>query len=542
MDLWEIYKASKGVPHSGDLYDALMGKALGGAGSVWELETAPYLFRQSGGLLNSRLLGKEKDCIVGASVGFNQLFGSNASITVFGITANYTNGKLTLSGTPTSVNGAFRIYVPNRADMPSGHKFLVSGASTHFGIRPQGYSYSTSSSQKERIFISGDSVISDIVVNFLGLDTATEYNETIYPQFYDLTLMFGSTIADYAYTLETQQTGKGVAWLKDYGFFSEYFAFDGGSIKSVSGLVSHKMVGKNLLDYGNTITIGDPDPAVIKDLYIPATCTFSFKASADYVNSNNYWLVYLEQRSGTKTYITPTAGQKTTKTLYATIDNPIIRIYIRSIGITAGTVSELQIELGSTATDYAPYHTDTYPLDTTVELRGLFKMDADHNLYAEGDTYESSGVVSRKYAQIVFDGSSDEGWFLYGYGGFGIGVSGIKRPSTSSEIANIISNKFIAENYTDMGNNARDFAMACHYTVDNMVFYNASITTVEAWRTWLSSNPITLVYELATPTTDQAEPFTSPQNVDKAGTEEYVTTQKFVPIGHETQYKCTPTP
>ena len=55
MDLWEIYKASKGVPHSGDLYDALMGKSLGG-GSVWETENAPYLFRQSGGALNSRLL------------------------------------------------------------------------------------------------------------------------------------------------------------------------------------------------------------------------------------------------------------------------------------------------------------------------------------------------------------------------------------------------------------------------------------------------------------------------------------------------------
>ena len=55
MDLWEIYKASKGVPISGDMYDALMGKSLGG-GSVWETENAPYLFRQSGGALNSRLL------------------------------------------------------------------------------------------------------------------------------------------------------------------------------------------------------------------------------------------------------------------------------------------------------------------------------------------------------------------------------------------------------------------------------------------------------------------------------------------------------
>ena len=44
-----------------------------------------------------------------------------------------------------------------------------------------------------------------------------------------------------------------------------------------------------------------------------------------------------------------------------------------------------------------------------------------------------------------------------------------------------------------------------------------------------------LVYELAEPTTEEAEPYTSPQIVDDWGTEEFVTTS-IVPVGHNTSY------
>jgi hypothetical protein len=43
------------------------------------------------------------------------------------------------------------------------------------------------------------------------------------------------------------------------------------------------------------------------------------------------------------------------------------------------------------------------------------------------------------------------------------------------------------------------------------------------------------VYKLTTPTTETAEPYTSPQIVDRYGTEEYVTTG-IVPIGHNSKY------
>ena len=49
------------------------------------------------------------------------------------------------------------------------------------------------------------------------------------------------------------------------------------------------------------------------------------------------------------------------------------------------------------------------------------------------------------------------------------------------------------------------------------------------------STPTTIVYELATPTTETAKPFQYIQIVDDFGTEEFVSTG-IVPVGHKTRY------
>ena len=50
-----------------------------------------------------------------------------------------------------------------------------------------------------------------------------------------------------------------------------------------------------------------------------------------------------------------------------------------------------------------------------------------------------------------------------------------------------------------------------------------------------SLSGVYMVYELAEPITEEAQPFQSPQIVDDFGTEEYVTSS-IVPVGHTTQY------
>ena len=65
--------------------------------------------------------------------------------------------------------------------------------------------------------------------------------------FFDLTQMFGSTIADYIYSLEQSTAGAGVAWFKKL-FPNDYYAYNAGELLSVEGLQSHDTVGFNQWD------------------------------------------------------------------------------------------------------------------------------------------------------------------------------------------------------------------------------------------------------------------------------------------------------
>ena len=48
-----------------------------------------------------------------------------------------------------------------------------------------------------------------------------------------------------------------------------------------------------------------------------------------------------------------------------------------------------------------------YPLDSSVELRGQYKLDANNNLYADGDVWKSDGEITRKYGTRAYQ-SGDE--------------------------------------------------------------------------------------------------------------------------------------
>ena len=64
---------------------------------------------------------------------------------------------------------------------------------------------------------------------------------------------------------------------------------------------------------------------------------------------------------------------------------------------------------------------------------------------------------------------------------------------------------------------------------------NDSYTTASDFKTAMSG--VYLVYELATPTTETADAFQSPQAVSNWGTEEYIDERTIaIPVGHNTEY------
>ena len=58
--------------------------------------------------------------------------------------------------------------------------------------------------------------------------------------------------------------------------------------------------------------------------------------------------------------------------------------------------------------EYEPYEKHSYPLDSSLTLRGIPKLDASNNLYYDGDEYNADGTVNRRFRIDTYDGS--EAW------------------------------------------------------------------------------------------------------------------------------------
>ena len=153
----------------------------------------------------------------------------------------------------------------------------------------------------------------------------------------------------------------------------------------------------------------------------------------------------------------------------------------------------VQIEEGE-ATDYQPYQSTEITLSEPIELNGF------NGVY---DVVTSEGVT-RRFAEVVFDGSEDENWGYYisNNVGFLINldlVSTIKIPTTTHDVPNVLCSIAKVTSRDDLSNSDNNFAVAHNA---NIALYSSQFNNEADWRTFLQSNPMTVVYELATPTTE----------------------------------------
>ena len=133
--------------------------------------------------------------------------------------------------------------------------------------------------------------------------------------------------------------------------------------------------------------------------------------------------------------------------------------------------------------------TVTFPLSSTSLTQGSYLAnDGIHNV--------------RK--KVIFDGSNDENWIKQnttysGFTRFNISKSDVKIWGKS------VCNYFIDNN----GTPAKNVCTIAQTTATIIVCPENSIaTTLEAWKTWLSNNPITVEYELAE---EEITPYTTTQ-------------------------------
>ena len=149
-------------------------------------------------------------------------------------------------------------------------------------------------------------------------------------------------------------------------------------------------------------------------------------------------------------------------------------------------------------------------IDYVEPQNGAIYIPVDYPLFEGDKIIQRNGEYKllRKWGMAVFDGSEDEAWGVTYVSTYHIYNSYIDLPNPGKESSYVVCDRFDSVGLT-----------ASDSYVDNNAFISGSgkfnlmtspdrseIQGVESLKTWLQSNPVTVVYELATPTEETLSP------------------------------------
>lgn len=530
-------------------------------------DKVPYLFRTSGG--SADIGDREVDEIIGGTIAWNQFaaaLNSNWIKSNNSMSASYADGVATITYT-----SQYQYIYRATKIIPIGHKVLLSfdvnrTAGTGYvravycaNLTPSNITAianSTESDNNKGWVNCGTVANVSVMDSYMCIalqDCRTEQGEVKFRnvQFFDLTQMFGSTIADYIYTLEQNTAGSGVAFFRNL-FPKPYYAYDAGTLMSVC-TNAHRTVGFNAwdevwelgrIDYDKTSANWGQNVSTNNQIrsknYIPVVPNTVYHCTC--ATGATIYAIFYDINKNPVLYNNSGYGSIGNANFTIPADAHFIRFYVQ--GATTYS-NDICINLhwdGERDGEYEPYVVHTYALDD-VELRGIPKLDANNKLFYDGDSYESDGTVTRKYAYVVINGSND---YIYQPNGVANNASlcYIKFNDKAYGESNFASNRFVVANESLRGPftaRGRVSAVGIEFALPSDVEQNAT-----ALKAWFTNNPTAVLYELATPTTETADPYNNPQIVSDWGTEEYVdalaTAQTSprdvaIPVGHDTTYQ-----
>lgn len=510
---------------------AVIGTAEQLASSVYTVDQEPYNFRTSGG--SADIGNRKTDMVVGGSVIWNQFVDDTLSAwrKRYASVAN-SGSTITITSTSSNTGSLKNVRLP----VSKGHVIMVIAtlatvSATSGGAQIGLYEGDSGSSYASRIAIESGSPLKRVIkvddtltdprlaVNMSTAMVTGDYVALENFQVHDLTLMFGTTIADAIYALETATEGAGVAWFKAL-FPKAYYPYNAGELLSVN-VSEHKTVGFNA--------------------YNPDTGT------ANLIGGNQY------QITGTYTSLSYTDIDGTAETLTIDSNGLFIPTNNGTLSVTGGG-SDTCVHLvwsGYRNGEYADYEEHTYPLDSSLTLRGIPKLDSNGTLYYDGDTYESDGTVTRRYGYIELGHlswtvSSTDHFFYVVLNSSVTGGKPRKYGSASSGLSGAM------EGYTFWGNatssnliaNLNNMQFGFYITSTAIMVRNDSCSTVEEIKAALDG--VYLVYPINDDYvyTETATAYDNPQIVDDFGTEEYTDyayeqgdRDVAIPCGHYTEYQ-----
>lgn len=230
------------------------------------------------------------DKIKGNTLKWNQLTSTLPQTQEYDYGLTFTNnedGSLTINGTSTNTGVRHPAVISGLSNIEwlTTHIYLINFANPTMtlSIRPaSAYTFENGTlTNGIGIFKPNSDIVGGLVIRINANSSMVFDNYRIYPQVFDLTNMFGSTLANAIYAMEQSQVGSGVAYFKSL-FPLDFYAYNQGTLLSFNGS-GIKTVGKNQLNPNDAVgLIGSVS-------YSDDTYTITYSSSGDrYVGMNFY--------------------------------------------------------------------------------------------------------------------------------------------------------------------------------------------------------------------------------------------------------------
>lgn len=486
----------------------------------------PYIMRQApSGVGASMLL----DHLTGATVAWNQKFSG---------TLGGWNTTRTQSGTKWTVTttGSGGYAQANISGWISGHKYLISyklalvnETSVVIKLYDDATTFVTQWSDaltvQSRIVSATSTPSGYEMIGFYGGTTNTSYTVDNL-NVIDLTQLFGSTIANYLYN----QGSAGVNKFRIL-FPKPYYPYNAVELVGIK-TAGRKAIGINQWDEqwelgdinasGNKIT----GTRVLSKNFIPVVPETTYYTNRDKVTTVYF---YDGGQNFINQQVTPDTNNQ-----FTIPSGARFALFRCTIGYGSTYLNDICINISDASINgtFYPYEADEYPCEE-VELNGLYKLDANNNLYCDGDIYKNDGTITRRY--IKFNLGSVE-WIA-------AGSTGSTRPfSLIPGITRNNTNFSIEKPYSRFGPSYYDYANAtgnkCANTSDAFYVTDSALANKTAAEVQSYFNGVYAVFELATSTEETASSFASTQ---KTGvTEQFMEPETpstvFLPVGHDSFY------
>ena len=260
------------------------------------------------------------------------------------------------------------------------------------------------------------------------------------------------------------------------------------NIPYFEGMQSVKMpvlttTGKNLFD-GQVTENATLNGTGDLNSNVEGYCVSDFvkiKSNTQYIKTNSHLFAYYDEnkkfisRIGGNAFLTPSNAK-----------------FVR-MNIDTSLRDSFQLEQGAINTSYEPYKSNILSTPEDLELRGIGDVKDELNV--------ATGEVVERIGEIVLDGSED--WVVWG------GTANTENISTF-QLKNAINNsnsqipsvcdKFGTYISASILNNIVGEGVALNSTVVFIRIEKSKLTTenVNGFKQWLSQNPITVQYQLAT--------------------------------------------